>query len=105
MACQSSMQRSPPVHRRGSGACPDTRRSNKRCATTTSTHSVCPDSLPKLNLVEPPWYGPVCPVVGGGGTARCPPIPIYDPSPTLSVRRGNAPIRSSLATDAYRSGG
>ena len=27
MACQSSMQRSPPVHRPGSGACPDTRRS------------------------------------------------------------------------------
>jgi hypothetical protein len=20
--------------------------------------------LPKLNPVEPPWYGPVCPVVG-----------------------------------------
>src|SRR5207237_7199939 len=66
VACQSSMQRSPPVHRRGSGACPDTRRSNKPCATTISTHSVSPDSmsLPQLNPVEPPWYGPVCPVVG-----------------------------------------
>src|ERR1700732_387754 len=29
----------PPVPRRGSGACPDTRRSNKRWATTTSTRS------------------------------------------------------------------
>jgi hypothetical protein len=48
-----------------SGACPDTRRSNKPCATTISIHSVSPDSmsLPKLNPVEPPWYGPVCPVV------------------------------------------
>jgi hypothetical protein len=66
------------VHRPGSGACPDTRRSNKPCATTISTHSVSPDSmsLPKLNPVEPPWYGPVFPVVGRGGTARCPPIPI-----------------------------
>src|SRR5258706_1347722 len=43
----------------------DTRRSNRPCATTTSTHSVSPDSmsLSKLNPVEPPWYGPVCPVV------------------------------------------
>src|SRR4029077_11152011 len=50
------------------GACPDTRRSNRPCAITTSTHSVFPDSmsLPKLNPVEPPWYGPVCPVVGEG---------------------------------------
>src|SRR5438874_1289157 len=33
-----------------------------------STHSVSPDSmsLPQLNPVEPPWYGPVCPVVGEG---------------------------------------
>jgi hypothetical protein len=68
VACQSSMSRLPPVHRRGSGAYRDTRRSNKRCATTLSTHSVCPDSLslPKLNLVEPPWYGPVCRWCGRG---------------------------------------
>ena len=52
----------------GFGACPDTRRSNRPCAITTSTHSVFPNSmsLPKLNPVEPPWYGPVCPVVGEG---------------------------------------
>src|SRR3984893_13680464 len=75
--CQSSMQRSPPVHRRGSGACPDTRRSNKPCATTISTHSVFPDfmSLPRLNPVEPPWYGPVCPVVGEGWHREVPPYP------------------------------
>src|SRR5207237_4862303 len=68
VACQSSMQRSPPVHRRGSGACPDTRRSNKPYATTISTPSVFPasSSPPKLNPVEPPWYAPVCPVVGEG---------------------------------------
>src|SRR5437899_12838774 len=71
------MQRSPPVRRRGSGACPDTRRSNKLCATTTSSHSVSPDSmsLPKLNPVEPPWYGPVCPVVGEGWHREVSPYP------------------------------
>jgi hypothetical protein len=48
VACQSSMQQSPPVPRRGSGACPDTRRSNKFCATTISTHSVSPDTEVRL---------------------------------------------------------
>jgi len=50
------MQRSPPVRRRGSGACQDTRPFNKHCATTTSTRSVSLDFmfLTKLNLVEPP---------------------------------------------------
>jgi hypothetical protein len=67
VAYRSSVQRSPPVRRRGSGACPDTRRSNRPCATTTSTHSVSDSiSLSKLNPVEPPWYGPVCPVVWEG---------------------------------------
>jgi hypothetical protein len=77
VAYPSSMQRSPPVHRPGSGACPDTRRSNKPCATTISTHSVSPDSmsLPKLNPVEPPWYGPVCPVVGEGWHREVSPYP------------------------------
>jgi hypothetical protein len=30
--------------------------------------SICPVSisLPKLNPIEPPWYGPVCPVVWEG---------------------------------------
>ena len=44
-ACQSSGPRSPPVRRRGSGACQDTRRSNRPCATTTSTPSVSLDSM------------------------------------------------------------
>jgi hypothetical protein len=79
------MQRSPPVHRRGSGACPDTRRSNKLCATTFWTHSVFPDSTSprKLNPVEPPWYGPVCPVVGEGWHREVPPYP--DQSATLHI--------------------
>jgi RNA-directed DNA polymerase len=42
VAYRSSMQRSPPVRRRDSGACQDTRRSNTPCATATSTHSVPP---------------------------------------------------------------
>jgi len=40
----------------GSGACQDTRRSNRLCATTTSIRSVSLDFMfpTKLNLVEPP---------------------------------------------------
>ena len=55
-AYQSSRQRSPPAHRRGSGGCQDTRRSNRPCATATSTRSVSLDFmfLTQLNLVEPP---------------------------------------------------
>jgi hypothetical protein len=70
VAYQSSMQRSRLVRRPDSGACQDTRRSNKRCATTTSTRSVSLDSvfLSKLNPVEPPWY--VTRMPGGvGGVA------------------------------------
>ena len=32
-------------------------------------------SLPKLNPVEPPWYGPVCPVVGEGWHREASPYP------------------------------
>ncbi|CAH2394365.1 RNA-directed DNA polymerase (Reverse transcriptase) [Mesorhizobium ventifaucium] len=53
------------------------RRSNRPCATITSSLSASLGSmsLPKLNPIEPPWYGPVCPVVWEGGVARRPPIP------------------------------
>jgi transposase-like protein len=69
VACQSSGQRSPPVRRRVSGACQDTRRSNRPCATITSTLSVFPDSIspPKFNPIEPPWY--VTRMPGGVGGA------------------------------------
>ena len=77
VASQSSMQRSPPVHRRDSGACPDTRRSNKPCETTISTRSVFRDwvALPTLNPVEPPWYVTLCPVVGEGWHREVSPYP------------------------------
>jgi len=35
--------------------------------------------LLKLNPVEPPWYGPVCPVVGEGWHREVSPYP--DPCP------------------------
>jgi hypothetical protein len=55
-AHQSSIQRSSPVRRPGSGACQDTRPFKKNCATTTSTRLVSLDFmfLTKLNPVEPP---------------------------------------------------
>ena len=32
-------------------------------------------SLLKLNPIEPPWYGPVCPVVGEGRHREVSPYP------------------------------
>jgi len=32
-------------------------------------------SLPKLNPIEPPWYGPVCPVVWEGRRREASPYP------------------------------
>src|ERR1700730_11568254 len=80
VACQSSIQRSPPVHRRVSSACQDTQRFNRPCATTLSTPSVSPDSMspPKLNPVEPPRYGPVCPLVWEGWHREVSPYPDQD---------------------------
>jgi hypothetical protein len=39
--------------------------------------SVSPDSmfLPQLNSIEPPWYGPVCPVVWEGWHREVSPYP------------------------------
>jgi hypothetical protein len=31
-----------------------------------------------LNSIEPPWYGPVCPVVWEGRSREAPPIPINE---------------------------
>jgi hypothetical protein len=47
-------------------------------------------SLPKLNPVEPPWYGPVCPVVGEGWHREVSPYPdqpVYQQRIDL-IRRG-----------------
>src|SRR5271167_4242146 len=69
LAYHSSEQRSPPVRRRASGACQDTRRSNRPSATTTSIHLVSPASMSRhtLNPIEPPWY--VTRMPGGVGGA------------------------------------
>src|SRR5215469_6300646 len=81
MACHSSPRRLPPARRPVSGACPDIRRSNRPCATRISTASVFPASmsLPRLNPIEPPWYGPVCPVVWEGWRREASPYPDHCP--------------------------
>ena len=50
---------------------------NRLCATRISPVSVFPAStfLPTLNLIEPPWYGPVCPVVWEGWRREVSPDP------------------------------
>jgi len=39
---------------------------------------MCP---PTLNLIEPPWYGPVCPVVWEGWHREVSPYPDQSPEP------------------------
>ena len=78
------------VHQPGSGACPDIRRSSKPYATPISSRSVFPKSVrpPKPNSVEPPWYGPVCPVVWEGWRREASPYPDQSPRlPPQSIRR------------------
>ncbi|CAH2407940.1 hypothetical protein MES5069_620167 [Mesorhizobium escarrei] len=89
MACQSSGPRLLPVRRRDSGACQDTRRSNRPCATITSSLSASLDSmsLPKPNPIEPPWYGPVCPVVWEGWRREASPYPDRRPHSSRSAMR------------------
>src|SRR5208337_3967448 len=101
-AYPSSMQRLPLVRRRGSGACPDTRRSNKPCATTISTHSVSPVSmsLSKLNPVEPPWY--VTRTPGGVGGVAPRGVPLSRSTMEISVYRHCDP---RTAGPAGRAGG
>jgi hypothetical protein len=40
--------------------------------------------LPKLNPIEPPWYGPVCPVVWEGRRREASPYPDLCPFPELT---------------------
>src|SRR5262249_11670049 len=77
VACQSFTRRLLPARRPVSGACPDIRPSNRLCATRISTVSVFPAStfLPTPNPIEPPWYGPVCPVVWKGWRREVSPYP------------------------------
>ena len=74
---QRSKRPSPLARRRRAGAWPDTWRSSRPYATTISTRSASPDSTPllRLNPDEPPWYGPVCPVVWEGWHREVPPYP------------------------------
>ena len=78
-ASRRSPRRSLPVHRRVSGACPDTRRFNTPCEITYSTLLVFPESmcLWQLNSTELSWYGPVCPLVWEGWRRKTSPIPIF----------------------------
>ena len=43
-------------------------------------------ALPKLNPIEPPWYGPVCPVVWEGRRREASPYP--DVCPACSTAWG-----------------
>ena len=74
-------RRSRLAHQQGSGACPVIRRSSKPYATPISSSLGLPESMrpPKPNSVEPPWYGPVCPVVWEGWRREASPCPDLTP--------------------------
>jgi hypothetical protein len=97
-------QRSQLVHQLGSGACPDIRRSNKPYATTISSRSVFPESMhpSKPNSVEPPWYGPVCPVVWEGWRREASPYP--DQSTSTGHSRSRCICRNRAEKRAYAGG-
>src|SRR3954453_16208625 len=52
-------------------------RLSRPCPTPSSTHSafLAWRHRRALNLIEPPWYGPVCPVVWEGRGREAPPYP------------------------------
>ena len=80
VAYQSSMRRSPPVRQPVSGACPDTRPSNKALrnhyfdSLGLPRHLCSRPSLTQSNRRVRDPYARWC---GRGGTVRCPPIPIF----------------------------
>jgi hypothetical protein len=70
------------------------------CATRISTVTVFPASvfLTTLNSIEPPWYGPVCPVVWEGRRREAFPYPDQCPAETsdAAARATSSPMRSSI---------
>ena len=87
-----------------SGACPDIRPSNRLCATRISPVSVFPAStfLATLNLIEPPWYGPVCPVVWEGWRHEVSPYPDHRRNLVIPARSGEGPLTILFADLRHR---
>jgi hypothetical protein len=56
-------------------------------------------SLPKLNLVEPPWYGPVCPVVGEGWHREVSPYPDLLPHSGRPGQRGATRVAGAYTSE------
>jgi len=59
-------------------------------------------SLPKLNPIEPPWYGPVCPVVVGGVAPRGVPYPDQSADSSPGTRFAtDSPLREMDSNHRY----
>jgi hypothetical protein len=56
--------------------------------------------LPKLNPIEPPWYGPVCPVVWEGRRREASPYPDHCPECMDRLLFASKDVRSEVA-DMY----
>ena len=51
--------------------------------------------LPQLNSIEPPWYGPVCPVVWEGWHREVSPYPDQCPEADVSQSRTTEQVYSA----------
>ena len=51
--------------------------------------------LLKLNPIEPPWYGPVCPVVWEGRRREASPYPDHCPFSAITRRSPSGPVGGS----------
>ena len=53
--------------------------------------------LLKLNPIEPPWYGPVCPVVWEGRRREVSPYPDLRRKLAVALRSGEGPLTIRFA--------
>jgi hypothetical protein len=58
-------------------------------------------SLPKLNPIEPPWYGPVCPVVWEGWHREVSPYPDHRRNLAVGARNGQQPDSTRKEADLF----
>jgi hypothetical protein len=58
-------------------------------------------SLLKLNPIEPPWYGPVCPVVWEGWHREVSPYPDHRRNLAVGARNGQQPDSTRKEADLF----
>ena len=57
---------------------------------------------PKLNPIEPPWYGPVCPVVWEGRRRKASPYPDQSRKPSLGNPKNSLPLKICQSSASWK---